>query len=297
VSKSVFKKLLLLTLISVGIVIVYLSSTAKMAPQADFYRLQTPGRPLIFSHQGGEGQWPCNTLFALRESAKIKADVLDIDVHLNQNGHFYAIHDATVDRTTNGHGSIADLPSSEIEKLDAGHRFSPDGKTFPYRNQNLRIPELEELFREFPTQRFGIELKTHTPQAAKALAEVIAKNRRESTVLISCFDQHSMDAFRIASPNTPTSASTQEVRIFAILAKLHLTSLCSPAYSSLQVPISRSGWTLVSPQMIKAAHSKGIYVIPWTINENAEMQQLLAWGVDGINTNFPSRLVAVLATR
>ena len=297
----------------------YFSSTAKMAPKSSFYARVKPSKPgrsqtsepsnttsgtypavsgiLVFAHQGGEGEWPCNTRLGLQESKKLGADVLDIDVHLNRDGHFYALHDATVDRTTDGTGAIADLPTESIAKLNAGYRFSPDGKTFPYRDKNLRIPELEELFAEFPQDRFGIELKTHTPDAARALAAVIAKHHRESTVLLSCFDQKAMNAFREASPTTATSASTDEVRTFAVMHKLGLARLISPAYSSLQVPIERSGFTLVSPSIVQAAHAKGVYVIPWTINEPATMKELIGMGVDGINTNFPSRLVEALTVR
>ena len=301
-------------------VVGYFSSTAKMAPKSSFYERGKPsklGRSdasepsnttsgtypavsgiLVFAHQGGEGEWPCNTRLGLQESKKLGADVLDIDVHLNRDGHFYALHDATVDRTTDGTGAIADLPTESIAKLNAGYRFSPDGKTFPYRDKNLRIPELEELFAEFP--RGPIRHRTQDPQLPTPLGPWLQSSPNiiaNPPYLLSCFDQKAMNAFREASPTTATSASTDEVRTFAVMHKLGLAQLISPAYSSLQVPIERSGFTLVSPSIVQAAHAKGVYVIPWTINEPATMKELIDMGVDGINTNFPSRLVEALTVR
>jgi glycerophosphoryl diester phosphodiesterase len=90
-----------------------------------------------------------------------------------------------------------------------------------------------------------------------------------------------------------TSAVEDEVRVlfFAHLVGLH--RLVTPAYQSLQIPEAGGGFQLLTPSFIAAAHSRGLQVQPWTINDEADLRRVLALGVDGINTDFPDRLLKI----
>ena len=116
-------------------------------PRAWFQNLP---RPLIMAHQGGEKQWPSNTMLAFRQAQKLGVDVLDMDVHLSLDGELILMHDTTVDRTTDGHGAIQEMTWKQLSGLDAGYRFSLDTKTYPYRGQGLdwyeTEPSLEDVF-------------------------------------------------------------------------------------------------------------------------------------------------------
>jgi glycerophosphoryl diester phosphodiesterase len=235
-------------------------------------------------------------MYAFEQSAALGADVLDMDMHRTKDGVLVLMHDRTVDRTTNGSGSISDLTLAEIKQLDAGYRFTPDnGKTFPYRGKGLTVPTLEELFQAFPEKRFGIEIKDGDPGSmAQAFCALIRQYGMEKSVLVSSFSEELMDPFRRECPQVATSATQKEVTTFYILFRLGLVDTLTPKYASLQVPEESGGIYLLTQQFVNAAHRRGLTVIPWTINEEADLVRILALGVDGINTDNPDRLLDLI---
>lgn len=272
-------------------------AVARPAPaQAWFTPRAGDHHPLVFAHQGGENLWPSNTLLAFQNAAALGADVLDTDMHMTKDGVLVLMHDQTVDRTTDGAGALRDLTLAEVKRLDAGYRFSTDGgQTFPFRGQGLTVPTLEELFQAFPEKRFGIEIKQTDPAAAaKEFCRVIRQYQKQDSVLVSSFRQSNMDAFRQTCPEVATSGTEDEVRVFYVLFRLGLTGVLTPNYASLQVPEASGGIFLLSPEFVRAAQARGLAVQPWTINETADLERILALGVDGINTDNPDRLLALL---
>jgi glycerophosphoryl diester phosphodiesterase len=270
---------------------------ARPAPPHPWFAAR-PGdhHPLVFAHQGGENLWPSNTLYAFKNAAQMGADVLDTDMHMTRDGVLVLMHDATVDRTTDGTGAIRDLTLAELKKLDAGYRFTTDeGQTYPFRGQGLTVPALEEVFQAFPDKRFGIEIKQTDPQAAaERFCAIIRQYGMQDRVLVSSFRQENMDAFRKQCPEVATSATLGEVVPFYLLAKLGLTGALTPGYNSLQVPEAYYGLRILTPQFVAAAHRRGLAVQPWTIDETADMERILALGVDGINTDNPDRLLPLV---
>ena len=272
-------------------------ATARPAPAHGWFTPR-PGenQPLVFAHQGGENLWPSNTLLAFDQAAALGVDVLDTDMHMTQDGVLLLMHDQTVDRTTDGVGAIRDLTLAEIKQLDAGYSFTLDeGQTFPYRGQGLVVPTLEELFQAHPQMRFGIEIKQiESENAAPQFCALIRQYNMQAQVLVSSFRQANMDAFRQECPEVATSATEDEVRLFYILFRLGLSDTLTPRYNSFQVPETSGGIHILTPAFVAAAHRRGLAVQPWTINEAADMQRILALGVDGINTDNPDRLLDLL---
>jgi glycerophosphoryl diester phosphodiesterase len=255
----------------------------------------TQRQPLVFAHQGGEALRPSNTLAAFDHAVELGAQVLDADVHVTKDGVPVLIHDQTVDRTTNGRGEIRALTVEQLHQLDAGHAFTiDDGASFPFRGKGLLIPTADELFAKYPDAHYGIEIKQVTPAAAARFCEAIRARDMQDRVLVSAFDQETMDAFRRACPGVATSATRTEATIFVVLSMLRLEHALSPAYESLQVPEYNSGIHVLTPRFIEAARNRNLAVQPWTINERADLQRMLNLDVDGINTDYPDRLIALL---
>src|SRR5215216_4137443 len=128
------------------------------APPTNYY-IGAP-RTAVIAHQGGEGVWPGDTLFAFQKAVEIGADVLEMDAHITKDGEIVLMHDETVDDTTDGAGLIEDMTLVEIKQLDAAYDWSlDDGQTFPYRGQRVQVPTLRELFEKFPDMRYLIEIK------------------------------------------------------------------------------------------------------------------------------------------
>ncbi len=256
-------------------------------------------RPLVLAHQGGEGVWPSNTMIAFRESSEIGADVLDADMHMSRDGELVLIHDETVDRTSDGSGEVRDLTLSELRALDFGYRFSTDGgETFPYRGAGLGIVTVEELFSEFPDIRFGVEIKQTAPEAATRLCALIQEYGYEGRVLVSSFAQENMDAFRDSCPGVATSATDGEAKRFYIFQLLRLSGFYAPPFDSLQVPEYRNGTHVLTGSFVGAARRWNLPLVPWTINETEDFDRIIRdFDVDGINTNYPDRLVEYLEDR
>lgn len=257
-------------------------------PRAWFSNLP---RPLIMGHQGGEKQWPSNTMLAFRQAQALGVDVLDMDVHLSKDDQLVLMHDTTVDRTTDGHGSIRELSWEQLSKLDAGYHFSLDGKTYPYRGQGLRIPRLEEVLQEFPKMRLGIEIKQAPLAAAARLTELIRRYHAEDRILLAGFDPAMMAEQRRLLPEVASSATPGEVRIFWIASALHLESFTAADYAVLQIPLEHDGRRLVTQRLVEAAHNRGIAVLPWTLDKDEEVEVARQAGCDGFNTNLPGSML------
>jgi glycerophosphoryl diester phosphodiesterase len=119
------------------------------------------GRPLNMAHRGGANLRPENTLVAFSNAVAIGVDVLELDVQRTADDVVVVIHDATVDRTTEGVGALGTLTFADVDQLDAGYRFTTDGgATYPYRGMGIRVPTLEQVLAAFPPPTFRSRSRT-----------------------------------------------------------------------------------------------------------------------------------------
>jgi glycerophosphoryl diester phosphodiesterase len=281
-------------LVALIAIYVVLSLLAQPAGEHPFFA-QFEQRPLVIAHQGGNGLWPDNTLFAFERAAAMGVDVLEMDLHSTADGALVVMHDDTVDRTTNGSGAIQSLTLEEIKALDAGYRWSADeGQTFPFRGQGITVPTLEEVFAAFPDVALNIEIKQAEPSLVEPFCQLIREYGMSNRVLVASFHQESIKAFRQACPEVATSTGEGEVIALFALSKLLLEATYGPEAQAVQVPEYRSGLHVLTPRFVDAAHGRGLEVHAWTINETPDMQRLVELGVDGIITDYPDRLMEVL---
>lgn len=283
----------------VALLLAILMLTALVMPDAPasvYY--QNSERPLVIAHQGGDGIWPGDTLYAFEKAVQIGADVLEMDAHITKDGQIVLMHDQKVDRTTDGTGRIEDLTLEELKRLDAAYKWSnDDGKTYPYRGQGIQVPTLEELFQRFPQMRYVIEIKLTENPIDKPLCDLIRKYDMEHEVLIASFHDEAMQQFREICPEVATSASRGEVTTFVLLGKVFLSGLVMPQYESIQPPYDPEesmNIPIMTERFLRQAHAKNIAVEPWTVDDPGLMKQYIQWGVDGIITDRPDLMIAVL---
>ncbi|MBX6365899.1 MAG: glycerophosphodiester phosphodiesterase [Gemmatimonadetes bacterium] len=250
------------------------------------------GAPLLVAHRCGAGLAPENTLLAmLRSRDDWAADMIELDVHLSADGHVVCIHDPTVDRTTDGTGAVAAMTLEQLRALDAGYRFTPDGgRTFPFRGQGLRIPTLDEVLEALPDMRFTVEVKAAAAQ--RPMFEVVRRHGAQDRVVVAGI--HDVVRTHFAEWQGAVSASMEQVRAFFLRHRLHLAGRRAPAVDAFQVPETWGRFRIVTPRFIRDAHAHGIAVQVWTVNDPADMERLLRWGVDGIQSDFPDRLSDVM---
>ncbi len=231
--------------------------------------LERAVRPWIVGHRGCAGLAPENTLAAFRRAVELGVDAIECDVHLTADGRLAVIHDGRTDRTTGTPGRIAELTMDRLRAMDAG--------------QGQPIPELAEVLAV--TAAAGvhavIELKAlGTP--APALAAVAARPQPGGVTYIS-FDLELLEEVRRLDPSARTgtlfsrpgqdaAARTREVG--AQVLDVHFATL--------------------TPELVDQTRSAGLVLWVWTPNSDGELRQALAAAPDGITTDYPDRLLALV---
>ena len=287
---------LLLMILAIFLSLVLIASFMPDAPTKNYYN--DISRPLVIAHQGGDGIWPGDTLYAFEKAVAIGVDVLEMDAHITKDGQIVLMHDEEVDRTTDGTGLIEDMTLDELKQLDAAYKWSNDGdKTFPYRATGIQVPTLEEVFQKFPEMRYVIEIKLTQNPIDRPLCELIRKHNMQDKAMIASFHDEAMHNFRQTCPEIATSASRTEVRNFVLLGKAFLSGLLAPQYQSIQPPYDpreSMNIPIMTERFIREAHAKNIKVEPWTVDDPELMKRYIEWGVDGIMTDRPDLMIEVL---
>lgn len=269
-------------------------------------------RVIAYAHQGGAWEGPSSTLHAIRAALAAGATAIELDVHATADGTLVVCHDATVDRTTDGSGAIADLTLSEVRSLDNAFWWSPgadvspglEPECYPFRgrapnDRDFRVATLEEVLEEFSGVVLNLDIKRTSPVVAPyeaALARLLRRFGRRDDVIVASFLDSATEAFSASAPEIATSAGTVAVAAFyqAVRSEQEPPPM---RHRALQVPPTYGDLTIVDERFVDAAHRSDLAVHVWTIDDEAEMDRLCELGVDGIITDRPTALADVLRRR
>ena len=240
--------------------------------------------PLCFAHRGARAHAPENTLLAFALAFDLGADAIECDVQRSRDGQLVIIHDGTVDRTTEGTGYVVELSQAELRGLDAGRAW----------RLPQRIPTLEETL-ALVWERAGainLEVKGETLDDCLATAQALEGMLREQhpafrkRLLISSFHH---PALRLLKDRLPW------LRIGALFGgEWRRRDLIAPA-RELGAEAIHPALALTTPALVQAAHDAGLRINVWTANRPAHIEQLMRWGVDGIFTDYPERVIILRA--
>jgi glycerophosphoryl diester phosphodiesterase len=275
------------------------------------------------AHQGGEDEFPSNTMFAFRKALALGADTLELDVSPTKDGQLVVMHDWQVDRTTNGTGYLTDLTLAQVRQLDAAYNFVPGrnavsglpASSYPYRGirtgatkppkgftrNDFRVPTLAEVLKAFPHTPINIEIKGRDDAEAQFLhnADVLAallKNTKRRDLIVVSFNQDAVDRFHAQVPQVDVAPGINGIAAF-------LLGGASPGDGvvALQIPITfeQGGQTLkvTTPDTVRQSHKAGYAVHVWLSNdeENTKVyRSLLGMCVDGIMAAKPRLLEKTL---
>jgi glycerophosphoryl diester phosphodiesterase len=283
--------------------------------------------PLNIAHQGGEDEFPSNTLYAFRKAVRAGADMLELDIGVTKDGKVIVMHDTTVDGKTNGHGTVASHTLKQIKRLDAAYWFAPgkedhyghDHAASAYRLRGVatgrrkapkgfspadfRVPTLAEVMRAFPHTPINVEIKGRTPdeetseyvQNAGVLARLLRDTRRRDLIVVS-FKQEAVDRFHKLLPRIGVAPG-----IAGFAAWLGMNSP-GPGVVAFQVPITYDfGGTLLeitTAEAVARAHGEGYAWQNWFGNGDpdapATWRALIDMCVDGTMTSHPRAYEKVL---
>jgi glycerophosphoryl diester phosphodiesterase len=248
-------------------------------------------RPQVFAHRGGCDLGPENTIAAFDIGMSTGADGLELDVHCSADGVVVVHHDETLDRTTDGKGPIAARTAHELGRLDAGYWFKR-GDQYPFRGLRIGVPTLREVLARYRGVPTIIEIKVFTAAMGEAVAEEIRRADAIDYVCVAGYGLASARAARAALPGVATSGAQPEVRL-AVYRSMLRCPVRRAAYQTYQVPEWAEAIRLVTPRFVRHAHSAGLKVQVWTVDDEADMRRLLEWGVDGLISNRPDLAVRV----
>jgi glycerophosphoryl diester phosphodiesterase len=254
-----------------------------------------PDKFLAIAHRGGRSLGPENTLYTFKRAVELGTDVLEMDLQTTSDGALVILHDREVERTTNGKGAVDSFTLSELKKLDAGFRWSPDNsRSYPLRNKGVTIPTLTEVFKAFPDTRINIEIKSSQVNTIQNFCRTIRDHGMSEKVMVACFDSGKLGEFRSLCPEVATSTGASEAAMFYWLQWANLESAYSPSAQALQIPEVYGQYRIATRRFLDAAHARNMRVHVWTVNDIESMQQLIDLGVDGIMTDYPERLEKIL---
>jgi glycerophosphoryl diester phosphodiesterase len=235
--------------------------------------------PWVIAHRGASGHAPENTFAAFQRAVDLGGAFIETDLQVTRDGCFVALHDSTLDRTTNGSGSIDAFTLDKLRQIDAG-------KWFDREFAGERVPTLEAIL-EFSRKHdvvFYLELK-YPAMAGMDHALVAALQKAQSaprTVVIS-FDPATLTPLRRINPAIMTGLLVEEAGSDSVrqATDLGARQLCAKI-------------SAVTAALVKEAHLADLQVVAWTANTLEDMRAMIAAGVDGIMTDFPDRLRALI---
>lgn len=250
--------------------------------------LGDPTARLVIGHRGDSAHRPENTARSFDRAIELGVDAIEFDLRVTRDGVVVVNHDPTVDRTTNGTGAIAAMTLAELRELDAGARFTVDGKAFPYRGEGVSILTFEELLERYGSIPLLIEVKVAT--AVEGAIRLIQRHGAEDRVLMDSTDMGAVAPFR--GTRLLTGASLPDVvRLLprALLgrppANLPYSALCIPPwYQGIRVPILR---------LARVARAVGVATHVWTINDPEVAAGLWRAGINGIITDDPGTMLTL----
>ena len=237
------------------------------------------GKVAVVAHRGASGDFPENTAAALEEAIHLQVDAIELDVHLTRDEHLLVIHDPTVDRTSDGSGRVADLSMNQVRQLDAGSWKDARFRGEPF----LELGQALDLMP--PQMRLNVHVKAYDEDRDTVIPLVVEELRRRD-LLSRAFVASDAAVLEVARRLEPgleiCNLSTQPAEDYVARSR------------ALGCRILQPGNGMADAEMVTEAHGFGMEVNPFYADDEEEMRRLIECGVDGILTNYPARLQALL---
>ena len=241
-------------------------------------------RPKVIGHGGAKGYAPKDTRASFEKALELGVDIVELDLHQTKDGTLVVYHDPYLDRTTNYRGLIGEMWIKELKNIDVGSWFDSKFK-------DERILTLEEAIDLILHKTdLIIELKQASSSHDRRyegfeerVLNLVNQKNIKKRILITSFDHCSLKRLKELDPS---------VRIGALFGANWLTLW--EEVQLLRAEAIHPHWVFTTKEMIQEAHSRGVKVNVWVVNQENWMKKLISWGTDGIVTDYPDRLVHIL---
>ncbi len=243
----------------------------------------------MIAHRGASSEAPENTMAAFHRAVEAGAEFIETDLQLSRDARLVALHDDMLDRTTNAHGPVSAKTLEELRQVDAGSWFSSDGArgASPESFAGQHIPTLDEILAFGREHDIGLYLEMKTPAVSGAEHTLVGALRDSGEIMrtvVLSFDLGLLAKVRRLEP---------------LIVVGHLCD--KPAPDAVRRAVEMGARQLlpradgVTAEFVKEAHASDLKVVTWTVNAPEQAKALVAAGVDGIITNYPREMIALLA--
>lgn len=240
----------------------------------------------VIAHRGASGSAPENTLAAFRRAVELGAGFIETDLQLSRDTRLVALHDPTLERTTNGIGKVSSATLAELRKLDAGGWFQGPAAE-PGSFSGERLPTIEEILAFGQEKDIGLFLEIKAPGASGA----------EHTLVGAL---HAADAVRrtvVLSFDPGLLAKVRQLDPLIVAGYLYGESLADAVEKAVAAGARQilPRVDRITANLVEEAHRSDLKIVAWTVNARQKMKELMDLGVDGIITDYPQELVSLLA--
>ncbi|MCU5096671.1 glycerophosphodiester phosphodiesterase [Bacillus wiedmannii] len=243
------------------------------------------------AHRGASAYAPEHTIQAYKLGQQLKGDYIEIDLQMTKDGHLVAMHDETVNRTTNGKGLVKEHTLEEIKQLNVGSFFNEKHPALAKKEfEDATVQTLEEIIETFRNStNYYIETKSpdEYPGMEEKLLEIIQHYEISDKVIIQSFSKVSLQKIHSLDVHIPL------VQLLPYKKAVQLTELEIKKYKTYCIGIGMN-YKYIDSAYVKRIKKHGLEVHPFTVDNEKDMKKLLLWGVDGMFTNYPDRLHSLL---
>ncbi|MDH4333976.1 MAG: glycerophosphodiester phosphodiesterase family protein [Chloroflexota bacterium] len=237
---------------------------------------------LVVAHRGAPTEAPENTMEAYRLGVAAGADAIELDVHLTADGQLVVIHDETLERTTDATDAVARLSMDEIRRADAGHHFSAEDGSFPFRGKGLRVPTLPEVIEWLPAG-VGLVVEVKAREATEATVAALrgSRVRAAGAASVISFDPASINRAHELDPGLMTG--------YLLVPGENLDRALTFAVEHGHVAVHpwEGDLGLDPAPLLLQAVAYGRQVGCYVVNEPDRMRHLAAYGLWGFVTDVP----------
>lgn len=237
---------------------------------------------------------PENTMESFDLAARFGADILEMDVHMTADGEVVVLHDAMLDRTTDGHGPVAAMSYKDLCYLDAGWRFRTPAGAKPFVGRGVQVPRLADILEAFPQCGFNIEIKQGAPPMVPAVLDILSRCGPRA-VLLAAADDAVMQQLEAAQPGCPLGLSTSQVKRVILAATVGRGISAAWQGRALQIPPMWRGVPIATSRVLACARRHAMPVHIWTINTPTAATRLLKRDIDGLMSDDPALLASEVA--
>ncbi|MFX3631255.1 MAG: glycerophosphodiester phosphodiesterase [Candidatus Pristimantibacillus sp.] len=248
-------------------------------------------RVATVAHRGASGYAPEHTISAYQTAVRSGSDYLEIDLQMTKDGELIAMHDETVNRTTNGRGRVSTLTWGEIQTLDAGSWFN---ELYPmYAREefvNEKVPTLREIFETFGNEvNYMLETKapSYNPGLEEKMIALVEEFKLVDHVAVQSFSKSSLQTIH---------QMNEDIELFQLLwynTAAFITNTTLNEIKQYATGISPN-FQQINSSYVQKVQSAGLLVFPYTVNYQVNMAKAVSWGVDGVHTDYPDRLKEVI---